>query len=243
VLARGIASSGPRHREHHRRGEASFSRGRRPNVMIKIPATKEGLPAIRTVLGAGHQRQRHADLLPRALRGGHHGLDRGTLRRDDAGKDVGVDRERRVVLRVARRRGVSTRCCPRVTLDAGTTANAQVAAAYRALPPTRGERPTCRALLRQRRAGAAPAVGLDLDQEPGLRSTCSTSTASWPTRPSTPCPTRRWPTRWITANFSTSLLLNDETCHETAAKRHSRARDLSLAAVTDKLETDGVARL
>ena len=39
----------------------------RPNVLIKIPATVEGLPAITAVLGAGHQRQRHADLLRRPL--------------------------------------------------------------------------------------------------------------------------------------------------------------------------------
>ena len=41
----------------------------RPNVLIKIPATVAGLPAITAVIGRGHQRQRHADLLPRAVRG------------------------------------------------------------------------------------------------------------------------------------------------------------------------------
>ncbi len=39
----------------------------RPNLLIKIPATLAGLPAITAVLGRGHQRQRHADLLRRAL--------------------------------------------------------------------------------------------------------------------------------------------------------------------------------
>ncbi len=34
--------------------------------MIKIPATVEGLEAITEAIGAGHQRQRHADLQPRA---------------------------------------------------------------------------------------------------------------------------------------------------------------------------------
>ena len=36
---------------HHRRGQsASSAEVDRPNVMIKIPATNEGLPAIRAVL-------------------------------------------------------------------------------------------------------------------------------------------------------------------------------------------------
>ncbi len=39
----------------------------RPNCLIKIPATEAGLPAIRAAIGAGHQRQRHADLQQRAL--------------------------------------------------------------------------------------------------------------------------------------------------------------------------------
>ena len=43
----------------------------RPNTLIKIPATKAGLPAITEVIGLGHQRQRHADLLAGALPRGH----------------------------------------------------------------------------------------------------------------------------------------------------------------------------
>ena len=39
----------------------------RPNTLIKIPATEAGLPAIADVIGRGHQRQRHADLLAGAL--------------------------------------------------------------------------------------------------------------------------------------------------------------------------------
>ena len=46
----------------------------RPNLFIKIPATKEGLPAITAAPGRGHQRQRHADLLAGALRRGHRRL-------------------------------------------------------------------------------------------------------------------------------------------------------------------------
>ena len=43
----------------------------RPNLFIKIPATREGLPAITADARRGHQRQRHADLLAGALRRGH----------------------------------------------------------------------------------------------------------------------------------------------------------------------------
>ena len=40
----------------------------RPNLMIKIPATLEGIPAIEETIAAGHHRQRHPDLLARPSR-------------------------------------------------------------------------------------------------------------------------------------------------------------------------------
>ena len=50
---------------HDRAGRRRCSSGvGRPNIMIKIPATLEGIPAIEETIAAGHQRQRHADLLP-----------------------------------------------------------------------------------------------------------------------------------------------------------------------------------
>ena len=42
----------------------------RPNVMIKVPATPQGIPAIRAAARRRHQRQRHAALQRRRLRGG-----------------------------------------------------------------------------------------------------------------------------------------------------------------------------
>ena len=42
----------------------------RPNVMIKVPATPEGLPAIRGADLGRHQRQRDPDLLGGGLRAG-----------------------------------------------------------------------------------------------------------------------------------------------------------------------------
>ncbi len=71
----------------------------RPNVMIKVPATPEGVPAIRHAHRRGHQRQRHAALRPRGLRGGGPGLHRGPggARRKAAGRSP--RRERRQLLR------------------------------------------------------------------------------------------------------------------------------------------------
>ena len=49
----------------------------RPNLLIKIPATPEGLPAITASHRRGDQRQRHADLLAAALRRGHRRVPGG----------------------------------------------------------------------------------------------------------------------------------------------------------------------
>ena len=46
----------------------------RPNLLVKIPATAEGVPAIRADDQRGPQHQRHVDLQPRALRRGDRGL-------------------------------------------------------------------------------------------------------------------------------------------------------------------------
>ena len=46
----------------------------RPNVLIKVPATREGLPAIRQLISEGHQRQRHPALRPAPLPGSGRGL-------------------------------------------------------------------------------------------------------------------------------------------------------------------------
>ena len=48
----------------------------RPNLLVKIPATEAGLPAITQDARRGHQRERHADLLRRALPRGHGRLPR-----------------------------------------------------------------------------------------------------------------------------------------------------------------------
>ena len=75
----------------------------RPNVLIKIPATVEGLPAITEVLGAGHQRQRHADLLARPLPRRHERLPHRPRAGPRGGHDLSDDPLGRLVLRLPRR--------------------------------------------------------------------------------------------------------------------------------------------
>ena len=76
-LHRGRPAAGPRHRARPSpRPRQLWWLVDRPNLFIKIPATEAGLPAITAVPRRGHQRQRHADLLARALRRGHGRLPR-----------------------------------------------------------------------------------------------------------------------------------------------------------------------
>ena len=65
---RGRPAARPRHRRRPSPRPSSCSPpSTASNVLIKIPATLEGLPAITAVHRRGHQRQRHPDLQPRAL--------------------------------------------------------------------------------------------------------------------------------------------------------------------------------
>ena len=50
---RGGARPGPRHRRHHRLGPPAHETIARPNLLVKIPATAEGVPAIRQMIGEG----------------------------------------------------------------------------------------------------------------------------------------------------------------------------------------------
>ena len=67
--------AGPRHRAARSSRRARTGRRvDRPNVMIKIPGTPEGVPRDRAGDLRGHQRQRHAAVRGRGLRGGRRGL-------------------------------------------------------------------------------------------------------------------------------------------------------------------------
>ena len=60
----------------------------RPNAMIKIPATLEGLPAITGNPGQGHLRQRHPDLLARAYEQVIDAFIEGIAQADANGHDL-----------------------------------------------------------------------------------------------------------------------------------------------------------
>ncbi len=64
----------------------------RNNVMIKIPGTKEGLPADHRGARSRHQRERHLDLLARALQRRHHRVDGRTGARLEASQRRQHDR-------------------------------------------------------------------------------------------------------------------------------------------------------
>ena len=75
----------------------------RQNLLVKIPATKEGLPAIEESIAARHPDQRHADLLARAPPRGRRGL-RPRARAPRRGRRrPGQRRLGRLLLRLARR--------------------------------------------------------------------------------------------------------------------------------------------
>ena len=52
-VAGSLAAAGPRHGQHAASGQRSVARAARPNLFIKIPGTKEGLPAIEEAIFAG----------------------------------------------------------------------------------------------------------------------------------------------------------------------------------------------
>ena len=70
-----------------KQAEELWAKVNRPNAMIKIPATLEGLPAITATL-AKHLRERHPDLLPGALRAGHRRYIEGIAQADANGHDL-----------------------------------------------------------------------------------------------------------------------------------------------------------
>ena len=73
-LAGGRARAGPRHRGHAGPARTYWKRLDRPNVMIKIPGTPEGVAGDRAGDLRGHQHQRHAAVRGRGLRKGRRGV-------------------------------------------------------------------------------------------------------------------------------------------------------------------------
>ena len=179
----------------------------RPNLIVKIPATAEGVPAIRPDDRRGPQHQRHPDLQPRALRRGDRGLPeraRGPGRRPAATPSAVRSVASFFVSRV------DTEVDRRLEPSSGPKPAEAACGARRPWPrpswPTscseqRFSGPRWEALGRPGRPSPTAAVGVDVDQEPGLsRPALRRHPDRAPTR-STPCPTTPWTPSSTTARW------------------------------------------
>ena len=150
-----------------RQAKELWERLDRPNVMIKIPATLEGLPAITETLAAGHQRQRHADLQPRAVPAGDRRVPRGPRAARSRRAAISAALASVASFFVSRVDTETDRRLPEGHALRGKAAVANAKLAYQHVP----RRVRRRAVGRARRGGrarAAAAVGVDLDEEPGV---------------------------------------------------------------------------
>ena len=193
---RGRPAARPRHRRRPiASAKALWATVDRPNVFIKIPATRRGPARDHRGARRGHQRQRHADLLPRALPRGPRRLPR----RARAGRG---ERARPLADRARSRRSSSRASTPRSTRGStrsarprppalrGTAAIANARLAYGRLRGGRRDRALAGA-RRRRRPPAAPAVGVDRRQGPGLPRHAVRRRARRRRTSSTRCPRRR----------------------------------------------------
>jgi transaldolase len=210
----------------------------RPNVMIKIPATPEGLPAIRAVLGAGinvnvtliFSLERYDEVIT--------AWTQGLSDAYDAGHDVAAIASVASFF-VSRVDVAVDALLPEGDPRRGTTANAQAAAAYE---------------LYRRRIGGEDVTRLLADGAQVQRPLWASTSTKNPTYDDllyvdslvadetvNTMPDATLADTLDHAKFASSLLLNDETCHQTAAKLDHLAPEVSLAKVTAQLETEGVA--
>ena len=210
----------------------------RPNVMIKIPATREGLPAIRAVLGLGinvnvtliFSIARYDEVIT--------AWAQGLADAYDAGHDLAAIASVASFF-VSRVDVAVDALLPDGDPRRGTTANAQVAAAYD---------------LYRRRVGGEDVTTLLANGAQVQRPLWASTSTKNPTYDDllyvdslvadetvNTMPDGTLADTLDHANFSASLLLNDETSQKTAAKLDDLAPQVSLDAVTDQLETEGVA--
>jgi len=209
----------------------------RKNVMIKIPGTKEGLPAITEVLGAGinvnvtliFSLDRYNEVITAWM----EGLELALTRRSDVSTIGSV-----ASFFVSRVDVAVDALLPEGDPRRGTTANAQVAGAYQ--------------LFRRRMASDRAVALFDAGAQVQRPLWASTSTKN---------PTyfdllyvdtlvadetvNTMPDATLTAtldhgNFISSELRSDESVKEAAAKLEELPENVSLAVVTEKLEIDGV---
>ncbi|MGA7834978.1 MAG: transaldolase [Acidimicrobiales bacterium] len=215
-----------------------FAEVDRPNVMIKIPATKAGLPAITAVLAAGINVNVtlifSVDRYDEVITAWRHGI-RGA---HEAGKDVSEIASVASFF-VSRVDVAVDALLPDGDPRRGTTANAQAAAAYE--------------LYRRRVASEEVANLLGLGAQVQRPLWASTSTKN-PTYDDLLYVDRLVANETVNTmpdatladaldhlNPTESYLLNDETARATAALLNGLAPDVTLSKVSDQLEDEGVA--
>jgi transaldolase len=206
--------------------------------MIKIPATMEGLPAIRATLGAGinvnvtliFSLERYDEVVTAWAQGLSDAYD--------AGHDLSAIASVASFF-VSRVDVAVDALLPEGDPRRGTTANAQTAAAYE--------------LYRRRivEEGVTKLLSEGAQVQRPLWASTSTKNPTYDDllyvdslvadETVNTMPDATLADTLDHANFSASLLLNDETCHQTAALLDHLAPEVSLAAVTQQLENEGVA--
>jgi transaldolase len=209
----------------------------RNNLMIKIPATKEGLPAIRAVLGSGisvnvtliFSVDRYDEVITAWTQGLQDAYDAGL----DLGGIASV-----ASFFVSRVDVAVDKLLPEGDPRRGTTANAQVAAAYeRYRARVRGDDVT--SLLAKGAQVQRPLWASTSTKDPSYDDLLYVDTIVADETVNT-MPDATLADTLDHANFAASVLLNEDTTEKTAAALQHLAPDVSLEKVAAQLEVEGV---
>jgi transaldolase len=209
----------------------------RSNVMIKIPATKEGLPAVTQVLGLGinvnvtliFSIERYDEVITAWL----DGLELARENALDLSSIASV-----ASFFVSRVDAAVDPLLPEGDERRGTTANAQVAAAYR-LYRERVASPRAASLLEQGAQVQRPLWASTSTKNPSYYDLLYVDYIVGDETVNTmPDPTLAGVLDH--GNFASSLLVSGEATASAAARLGELPSEVSLRAVTDKLEIDGV---
>jgi transaldolase len=209
----------------------------RANVMIKIPATKEGLPAIRTVLAAGinvnvtliFSLERYDEVIT--------AWSEGLRDAYEAGLDISAIASVASFF-VSRVDVAVDALLPEGDARRGTTANAQAAAAYD-LYRARVATSDVATLLANGAQVQRPLWASTSTKNPSYNKLLYVNRLVADETVNT-MPDATLADALNDPDFSTSYLLNEETSRATAAALDKLSPDVDLAAVTKQLEIDGV---
>jgi transaldolase len=215
-----------------------FAEVDRPNVMIKIPATKEGLPAIRAVLGAGinvnvtliFSVERYNDVITAWRDGIYDAYSAG----HDVGKIASV-----ASFFVSRVDVAVDALLPVGDPRRGTIANAQAAAAYQ-LYRERFQEEKIRDLLLEGAQVQRPLWASTSTKNPSYDKLLYVDRLVADETVNT-MPDATLADALADGDFSLSYLLNDETIRSTAELLSGLSPDVDLAKVSEQLENEGVA--